>query len=111
MRKERDAQWAGIVSRQTSPAFIVKIKYTCHYSFSDLPFLVPEALMLKNGATLPAPRGQRIMTALLSSFFREYLQDGKQGALLGNHRLVCGADTHAIDSRERLGSEDLTLPH
>jgi predicted dienelactone hydrolase len=81
MRKQRDAQWTEVMSRRKTPAYIVKIRNTTHFSFSDLPFLVSAALMQKNGGTLAPTRGHQIIATLLRTFFSEYLGGRKRGAL------------------------------
>lgn len=80
MRKERDDQWKSISSKSTTPPWIIKIHDFTHFSFSDLPFLVPKALLNKSGGNLPAPRGHNIVTKLLLAFFSEYL-GGKSGEM------------------------------
>jgi predicted dienelactone hydrolase len=59
MREQRDKGWADLIAKKKSAAFVVKVGSTTHYSFSDLPFIVPEALMKKNGASSHPSEGSR----------------------------------------------------
>jgi len=77
IRKQRDDEWAAVVSKKKTRSFIVKIDGTFHLSFSDIPFIVPKALLEKHGADLPPTRGLEIITSVLDAFFTEYLNDGK----------------------------------
>lgn len=78
IRAQRDSLWQGVVSRGATPAFIVKIEGTSHYSFSDLPFIVPDSLMRKTGAALTPRRGFLIIADVLRAFFSHYLaQEGE----------------------------------
>ncbi len=81
VRKQRDDEWAAIISKKNVPAFVVKIEGTFHLSFTDLPFVVPEALLKKNGAEIPPQRGFEIITKVLMAFFSERL-NYHQGAPL-----------------------------
>ncbi len=47
VRKQRDDEWVAIISRKKVAAFVVKIDGTFHLSFTDIPFVVPEALLRK----------------------------------------------------------------
>ncbi len=73
VRKQRDDEWVAIISRKKVAAFVVKIDGTFHLSFTDIPFVVPEALLRKNGADIPPQRGLEIMTKVLMAFFSEHL--------------------------------------
>ena len=73
MRKQRDDEWAAIISRKKTTAFVVKIEGTYHFSFSDIPFIVPESLLKENGADILPQRGFEIITRVLGAFFFHYL--------------------------------------
>jgi predicted dienelactone hydrolase len=75
MREQRDKGWADLIAKKKTAAFIVKIGSTNHFSFSDVPFIVPEALMEKNGAFIKPQRGFEIITRVLRAFFSRYVCD------------------------------------
>lgn len=75
MRKQRDEEWAAVVSKKKTKAYIVKLEGTFHLSFSDLPFIVPVDLLKKNGADLMPQRGHEIVTGVLREFFSYYFNE------------------------------------
>jgi hypothetical protein len=81
MRFERDSLWSAIISKQRTDAYIATIKGTSHFSFSDLPFLVPDSLMIRNGATITPQLGHEIVTHILRVFFSKYFNDAKDVSL------------------------------
>jgi pimeloyl-ACP methyl ester carboxylesterase len=74
MRFERDSLWSAISQRQNSETYTLTIKGTSHFNFSDLPFIVPDSLMTRNGGTIVPQRGHEIITRVLCGFFAHYLQ-------------------------------------
>jgi pimeloyl-ACP methyl ester carboxylesterase len=81
MREQRDKGWADLIAKKKTAVFVVKIGSTNHFSFSDVPFIVPEALMKKNGAFIKPQSGFEIITRVLRAFFSRYVRDGKEEAL------------------------------
>lgn len=77
MREQRDKGWADFIYRKETQAFVVKVGSTSHFSFSDFPFVIPEAVMKKSGAEISAARGFEIITTVLRVFFSHYLNGGK----------------------------------
>ena len=75
MRFERDSLWSAIIHKQNSEAYVITIKGMSHFNFSDLPFIVPDSLMTRNGGTIAPQRGHEIMTRILRAFFGRYLQN------------------------------------
>ena len=70
---ERRETWLNIVRRRSQPVHIVTISETMHLSFSDLPQVVPAALLRKHGGTIPAERLHQIMSLSIRAFFGKYL--------------------------------------
>jgi hypothetical protein len=83
MREQRDKGWAAFISKKKTTAFVVKVEGTNHFSFTDFPFVVPDALMKKNGVEIGPQRGFEIITTVLRSFFSQYLNGGKGEPLEG----------------------------
>ena len=81
MRFERDSLWSSIISKQSMEAYFVTIEGTSHFSFSDLPFLVRDSLMIRNGGTIAPHLGHEIVTRILRTFFSKYLMNTKDGPL------------------------------
>src|SRR6202040_80843 len=75
MSKQRDDEWAAIISKKKTPALIIKIEGTYHFSFTDIPFIVPRTLLEQNGADITPQRGFEIITRVLDAFFSRYLSD------------------------------------
>jgi dienelactone hydrolase len=74
MGRERDSTWSAIAGHHADvPAFIVKIRGTAHFSFSDAPFLMP-SLLRGTGSTLGATRAQRLIVDALADFFDHFLR-------------------------------------
>ena len=73
---ERKREWADIIAKTKNDAFIIKVKGTSHFNFSDFPFLIPDSLLVRNGGVIAAQRGHEIVTVLLRSFFAQYLDYG-----------------------------------
>lgn len=59
-------------------AFVIYIGSTNHFSFSDVPFIVPEASMKKNGAFITPQRGFEIFTRVLRASFLGMYVKGKR---------------------------------
>jgi Predicted dienelactone hydrolase len=72
MRKQRDEQWFALASKRNTPALVVKVNGTFHLSFSDIPFLVPNELITKQGADLPASRCFEIVARSMRAFLAEH---------------------------------------
>jgi hypothetical protein len=81
MREQRDKGWTDLIAKKKTAAFVVKISNTNHFSFSDVPFIVPETLMKKNGAFIKPQRGFEIITRVLRAFFSWYVRDREGEAL------------------------------
>ena len=81
MRIERDSLWSAIISKQRTDAYVVTIKGTSHFSFSDLPFLVSDSLMVRNGGIIAPQLGHEIVTHILRAFFSKYFSDANDGVL------------------------------
>ena len=73
VREQRDKGWADFISKKGTAAFVIKVGSTSHFSFSDFPFVVPEALMKKHGAEIAPRRGFEIITRVLRAFFSRHL--------------------------------------
>lgn len=69
MGKERHETWVRILAKHPTPAYIATIENTNHFSFSDLPFLVPPERMARTGATLAPRRNLELLARLLRAFF------------------------------------------
>jgi dienelactone hydrolase len=76
MRLQRRQEWVDVSGRQPTTAFLATVSGTMHLSFSDLPFLVPDSVMAKNGAVIESGRGHEIMTRLLRAYFAYRLTGG-----------------------------------
>lgn len=83
MRFERDSLWSAIISKKKTDVYIIKIKGMSHFNFSDLPFIVPDSLLRRNGGSILPKRGHEIMTNILRAFFSFYLGDRKSESLEG----------------------------
>ncbi len=75
MRFERDSLWSAIIQKGGSIMHAMAIKGTSHFNFSDLPFIIPDSLMLRNGGTITPQRGHEIITHILHGFFTHYLKN------------------------------------
>jgi dienelactone hydrolase len=69
LREARRAEWANVVGRSRVAGQIATVAETTHFSFSDLPFLVPPEVFAKSGATIAPDRLLEIELALLAEFF------------------------------------------
>jgi len=97
MARERHAVWEELARKGSSPLHLVTIEDTDHFTFSDVPFVVPPAIRARSGAVLDPGRGH----ALLSRLLRAYL-----GAALdvpGSETLAAVARDHAEVTLETLG--------
>ena len=77
MRKQRDDEWAAVISKKNTRAFIVKISGTYHLSFSDIPLFLPDTELKKVGANIPSQRVLEIVSKVLDEFFSRYLNGGQ----------------------------------
>lgn len=77
MRKQRDEQWASIMSKRNTPAAVLVLEDSSHFSFSDLPFILSSELLEKHGATLLPARGFEIVTECLRAFLSSHLDPQK----------------------------------
>lgn len=81
VREQRDATWAAVAAKQPTPATVAKIENTMHLSFSDLPFLVPDELLRRNGAVIEPARGFDATMELVRAFLDRWLR-GEEGVTL-----------------------------
>jgi len=75
MKYARKLKWEKISQMSNVKSFVIKIDGLMHFDFSDLPFIIPDSLRIKNGGVLPAGRAHLILSQLTVSFFDTYLKD------------------------------------
>jgi hypothetical protein len=74
MGRERDSTWRAIAERHAQvPSFIVKLRGTGHFSFSDAPFVMPSQLR-GTGSTLSARESYARIVSRLADFFDHFLR-------------------------------------
>jgi hypothetical protein len=74
MGEERDSLWSAIGAHNGDiPWFVVKLRGTGHFSFSDAPFQMP-VLLRDVGATLTPARAHGLAAELLLDFFNHFLR-------------------------------------
>lgn len=75
LRYQRENEWRGIIEKSDVESFVISVLGLMHFDFSDLPYIIPDSVRLKNGGTLPAPEAHRILSALIVTFFDSYLKN------------------------------------
>jgi dienelactone hydrolase len=83
LKIQRKDEWTGIVDKSNIESHVVNIDGLMHFDFSDLPFIIPDSVRIKNGGTLPAVKEHLIISQLVISFFDFHLKDNK-GKLVQN---------------------------
>jgi dienelactone hydrolase len=74
MGRERDSTWRTIAAYHAQvPSFIVKLRGTGHFSFSDAPFQMPSQLR-GTGSTLSARESYARIISRLTAFFDHFLR-------------------------------------
>lgn len=86
MKRERRAVWANLARRGTAPISVATIENTNHFTFSDMPFVAPPALMARSGGVLAPERGLAIQSRLLRAYFAAEL------GVMGGETLAEAAD-------------------
>jgi pimeloyl-ACP methyl ester carboxylesterase len=74
LKYQRENEWKSIIEKSNAESYVVSVKGLMHFDFSDLPYIIPDSVRLKNGGTLPAPESHRILSALIVAFFDSYLK-------------------------------------
>lgn len=69
LKNERRSEWKDITDKSSVESLVVNIEGLMHLDFSDLPFIIPDSLRIKNGGTLSAEKGHQIISKLSKSFF------------------------------------------
>jgi dienelactone hydrolase len=74
MGRERDSTWSAICALQRgAPCYVVKLRGTGHFSFSDAPFQFPAELR-NVGATLSPAEMHRAISSRLLAFFDRFVR-------------------------------------
>jgi dienelactone hydrolase len=74
MRRERQKEWQSIVDKSDENSFVISIDGFMHFDFSDLPFLIPDSIRVKNGGILKGDIGFSEISHLTLAFFDKYLK-------------------------------------
>ncbi len=82
MRLERYNEWKAIVAKSKEDALVINVQGMMHFDFSDLIFLAPDSVRLKNGGTLNANKAHKIVSSIVISFLNHYLKKGNKSHLL-----------------------------
>jgi dienelactone hydrolase len=97
MGRERHEVWESLAKKQPFPLYLVTLENTDHFTFSDVPFVVPPALRQASGAVLEPGRGLEILSRILRAYF------GRELALPGAEELATVAHDHGEVTLEVLG--------
>lgn len=82
-RKGRE-MWGSLFERSKGvPVYSIKLNGAGHMSYSDAPFVMPDAINRFGGRIIDAGRGFEIMTNYIRDFFDKYLQGKRSGLLDG----------------------------
>jgi predicted dienelactone hydrolase len=81
MRLQRRQEWVEVSARQPTTAFLATVAGTMHLSFTDLPFLVPDSVMAKNGAVIDPELMHEITSRLLRAYFASRFGEGSDAAI------------------------------
>lgn len=74
MRLERYNEWKAIIAKSKEDALVINVQGMMHFDFSDLIFLAPDSVRLKNGGTLNANKAHKIVSSIVISFLNHYLK-------------------------------------
>ncbi len=81
LKMERSGLWREIARKSKPGSTVVRIDGMMHFDFTDLPFIIPDSLRVKNGGTLPADRGHQLVSGLMLAFLEQYLKNKDPEAL------------------------------
>jgi len=85
LKQQRKHEWKGIIERSDVQSNVINILGLMHFDFSDLPFIIPDSIRIKNGGTLPALKKHQILSQLIISFFDLHL---KQDTMESMHKII-----------------------
>ncbi len=80
MGKQRNAEWQKALASAGGAVWIVKIRGTGHFSFSDGPFTMPSTITRFGGALIESNRGLSIVTTLVESYWKSVFSPGQSFA-------------------------------
>jgi dienelactone hydrolase len=84
MGRQGKLMWDSMLPRTKDvPVYTVKIQGTGHMSYSDSPFVMPDAITRFGGRIIDARRGYEITTRYLIAFFDKYLNGTRSDLLDG----------------------------
>jgi predicted dienelactone hydrolase len=84
MGRQGKLMWDSMLPRTKDvPLYTVKIQGTGHMSYSDSPFVMPDAITRFGGRIIDARRGYEIMTRYVLAFFDKYLNGTRSDLLDG----------------------------
>lgn len=82
MGRQGREMWGSLFQKSKGvPVYSIKVNGTGHMSYSDAPFIMPDAITRFGGQIIEANRGYEIMSDYIRAFFAKYL-DGKRSDLL-----------------------------
>jgi pimeloyl-ACP methyl ester carboxylesterase len=73
MREERRDEWTGVLGKSPKSAVVLTLRPTYHFTFSDIPFLLPASELQSSGATLAPLRGRDTICGVIGTYMTQNL--------------------------------------
>jgi hypothetical protein len=64
----------------TSPTFLVRLRGTAHVSYSDYPYVMPEAVNHFGGRLMSPARTEQAISEIVLAFLQEFQESGREGS-------------------------------
>ncbi|MBS1718564.1 MAG: alpha/beta fold hydrolase [Armatimonadetes bacterium] len=70
MQKERTEEWESVLAKSDVTARVITIGPAYHFTFSDVPFLLPLRVLRESGATMDPMRSRSVIARLIESYIK-----------------------------------------
>ena len=80
----------------TKPLFLVRLRGTAHVSYSDYPYVMPEAVNHFGGQLMTPATTEREISGIVLAFLREFQQSGPAGSFVASVRRIPQAELQSF---------------
>lgn len=83
------------------PLLVVRLRGTAHVSFSDYPYVMPDAVNHFGGRLLTPAATEQLISEIIFAFLREFQQEGPAGSFADSVKRIPQAELQTFHRREK----------
>jgi pimeloyl-ACP methyl ester carboxylesterase len=91
-----DKEFHQFLRAGAKPLFLVRLRGTAHVSFSDYPYVMPEAVSHFGGRLMSPSRAEQVMLICVLAFVREFQQSGPAGSFAKSVKRIPEAEVQTF---------------